>query len=691
MENVKEKILKLREKIREYDYEYYVLAKPSVSDAEYDRLFNELKNLEEQNPQYANPSSPTQRVSGQVLKEFSSFPHPEPMLSILSIREETELKTFVDTVNNALEPKFPEKNLYVAEPKYDGVSIELIYDHGILAKALTRGDGYRGDDVTKNVQTIKAIPLKLKELSFEQEEQIIIRGEIFIRRKDFERLNFQQMEAGLELFANPRNAAAGSIHQLDPKITASRPLRFFAYTLVNQEFTSKAKLPKTQWETLNAFKDWGLPVNLEYSELVNSLEGLKKYHAKMAQKRDLLDYDIDGVVFKVNSFDLQKILGYRTRNPKWAVAYKFESRQETTKLLDIHTQVGRTGKITPVAELSPVVIGGAEVSKASLHNLSEIEKKDLKIGDIVLVERAGDVIPQVILPIKEKRTGQEKTFSMPQTCPKCGTQTVTSLDKKQTFCPNKSCPAQLEASLRHFVSREGLNIEGIGLKISQLLVKKGLVKDLADVFYLSKDDLLQLEGFAQKSAQNLIDQIEQSKKVNLSTFLYALGIPLVGERKAKILAREFGNLKNLFQAKQEDLQDISEIGPEIAHQVTEFFKSKENLKMVEKMFRAGLMIVESESKNNQKAIIKNRNFQGNFQGKKFVFTGELSGYTRKEAEGLVESLGGEVLSNVSKKTDFVVVGENPGSKLEKAKTMGIKVLSEEEFSKLVASSESLNP
>jgi DNA ligase (NAD+) len=680
-QELQEKIQKLRTEILSHDFAYYVKNDPKISDAEYDRLFQKLKDLEEQNPEFADPNSPTQKVGGQILTEFESVEHPEPMLSILSIRKEADLENFVKTVTEELAG---EEFDFVAEPKYDGLSLELIYKDGKLEKAITRGDGQTGDDVTGNALTLKELRIKAGPF-------LVVRGEIYIQKSEFNELNQSRLDNNEELFANPRNAAAGSLRQLDPSITASRPLHFFAYTLLNAQ-----EHFETHWETLNALKDWGFPVNLADSAVCKNLEELKAYYQDLNSKRENLNYDIDGVVFKVNQLRLQEKLGFRTRNPKWAVAYKFEARQETTKLLAIETQVGRTGKITPVAILEPVQIGGVEVQRASLHNQSEVDRKDIRVGDRVLVERAGDVIPQIVKPIVQTRNGSEKAFTMPINCPVCGAETVTSQDKKQTFCPNKNCPAQLKANLFHFVSRGGMNIEGIGKKTAELLVEENLVGNLADLFQLKKENLLGLEGFAEKSVQNIFDELEKSKKTTLPAFLYALGIPLVGEHVATVLAKNFANLETLSKATEQDLEKIYEIGPEIAHQIVAFFEAEENLEMLEEMWKAGVVVENPFMKSGKSVLGKegeggqtsvggeySQNLAEQFlEGKKFVFTGELENYTRDEAKNLVERHGGRVTGTVSKETDYVVAGENPGSKLGKARELGTQILQESDFSNL---------
>lgn len=678
--NLKEeqtRIQELRKLIIDYDYSYYVLANPKISDAEYDRLFQELRDLEEHFPQYTDPNSPTQRVSGQVLSEFESVKHPEPMLSILSIRKESDIEDFVKNTSQEIgDTNFD----FVAEPKYDGLSLELIYKKGKLDTALTRGDGDVGDNVTENARTIPEIPLALRSIE-DIPESLIVRGEVYIQLDKFNELNKKRIKKEEEPFANPRNAAAGSLRQLDTSITAARPLHFFAYTLLNAK-----NYFETHWDSLIALKKWGFPVNLQESAICKTLEDIKKYYANLNKKRDSLNYDIDGVVFKLNQLNLQKKLGFRTRNPKWAVAYKFEARQETTKLLNIKVQVGRTGRITPVAELEPIQIGGVEVSRASLHNQSEIDRKDIRIGDRVLVERAGDVIPQIVKPIKDMRTGKEQIFIMPDKCPICDADTVTSQDKKQTICPNKNCSAQLIANLFHFASRGGMNIEGIGKKTAELLVHKGLIKSLVDIYQLNKECLRNLEGFGEKSVQNFLDEVEKSKRARMPNFLYALGIPQVGEHIAGVLAKNYASLETLVKTSKEDLEEIYEIGPEIAHQIIAFFDAEENLSMLEEMQKEGVVVenpfvsfVPNGENGTEKQILANKLLDG----KKLVFTGELLDFTRDEAKELVEKYGGRVTSTVSKETDYVVAGENPGSKLEKARELEVKILDEQSFKELL--------
>ena len=668
VEEVKKRIEQLRTKIGEHDYSYYVLNNPTISDVQYDLLFQELKDLEKEFPDFADENSPTQRVGGQPLEEFETFTHPYPMQSILSIRKEEDLRTFVKTVNDEQKDQKDRETEYVAEPKYDGVSVELIYENGGLSVAATRGDGEHGDDITENAKTINELPLELrKDTANPWPERLIVRGEVYMQLNEFEKLNKRKLERGEEVFANPRNAAAGSLRQLNPKITAKRPLHAFIYQGLNLQDRFSTHL-----ETLQNLEKWGFKVNLEETKICRNLEELLSYHREIAERRDNLNYEIDGVVFKVNDYAAQQKLGTRTRNPRWSLAYKFEARQKTTRLLDIKVQVGRTGKLTPVAILEPVKLSGVEVSRASLHNQSEIEKKDIRVGDRVLVERAGDVIPQIVKPIKEVRTGNEKKFEMPKDCPICGTRVIMSLDRKQTTCPNPNCKAQIVGRIVHFASRNATNIEGLGDKIALQLFEEGLVQKLSDIYKLKLEDLVVLERFAEKSAQNLLEQIEKSKDITFTKFLYALGIPQVGEHIARVIAQKY-TLESLTKATQEELENIHEIGPEIAQQTVGFFSTGKNLEMLNEFEELGVKIQKTE--NN-----KGSNKLG---GLTFVFTGELENLTRDDAKNLVKQNGGKVTSSVSSNTSFVVAGENPGSKLAKAQELNIATLDEATFRQLL--------
>lgn len=662
-----EKVIdKLRGAIRYHDYRYYVLNDTVISDAEYDKLFSQLESLEEKFPDLQNPNSPTQRVAGEPLDEFETFEHPAPMQSIRSVRDKEEVENFVNNVNEGVSENIVN---FIAEPKYDGTAIELIYENGELSVAATRGDGQRGDNITKNAKTIREIPLSLREIEDNPyPNRLIVRGEIYMRKDEFNDFNKSRQEKGEEMFANPRNAAAGSLRQLDPQITAERPLHIFVYEGINLEEEFDAHL-----EILEALEKWGLRVNLERTKLCKDLKELFTYHGDLEAQRDGLNYDIDGVVFKVNKLEQRKELGRRSRNPKWALAYKFEARRETTKLEDIKVQVGRTGKLTPVAVLKPVHIGGVEVSRASLHNQNEIDKKDIRIGDTVLVERAGDVIPQVVKPIKEARSGNEKSFFMPQKCPVCDTEVIMSEDKKQTHCPNLNCRAQLVGSLTHYASRNAMNIEGLGEKIAEQLVEEGLLSSISDLYKLDKEDLIELERFADKSAQNLLDEIEKSKNASFSNFLYGLGIPQVGEHVAQVLARNFTNIEELKETTEEELENIHEIGPEIARQLTGFFNREENLELLSELKDQGLKLTNEFAEIEEQPL----------EGLTFVFTGELEEWTRNEVQDLVEKAGGRATSSVSSNTDYLVTGVNAGSKFDRAQNLGINTLNEDEFKKFL--------
>jgi DNA ligase (NAD+) len=659
-------VKELREAIRYHNYRYYVLDDPVISDAEYDDLMEKLRTLEAKFPELQSPDSPTQQVGGEPREELGLVDHPSPMLSLKAVYDEEDVRSFDENCREELGLETVE---YVAEPKYDGLAVELIYEGGRLSVASTRGDGNTGEDVTANVRTINEVPLVL--LSPEGvsvPNRLVARGEIYMRKDEFEELNRRQADAGERQFANPRNAAAGSVRQLDPNVTARRPLHLFFYELAQ----SDGRDFETQWEVLQTLPKWGLKVNTNRTRLCSGVAETLYYHADMAEVRDDLPYEIDGVVYKVNRLADQEKLGVRTRDPRWALAYKFEPRRATTTVKDIEVQVGRTGKLTPVAVLEPAHIGGVEVSRASLHNQSEIERKDIRIGDAVLVERAGDVIPQVVKSIKEERDGSEKKFHMPDQCPVCGSEVVMSEDKKQTRCTNMNCPAQLRERVTHFASREAMDIEGLGEKRAEQLIDAGLVKRLSSLYELTKDDLLSLERFADKSAENLLREIEDSKEQTLPRFLYALGIPLVGEHMTRVLATHFKTLGDLMQASEEELQKIEEIGPQVAHSIVTFFSEDEN-QVIQEIREAGLTLGNPYAEEEAQPL----------EGLTFVFTGSLERWTRDEVKRFVEQLDGRATSSVSGETDYVVAGPGAGSKLDEAKEQGIPVMDEEEFVQFV--------
>ena len=662
-EALKKRVEKLREEIEYHNYRYYILDQPEISDAQYDRLMKELEALEEQHPELRSPNSPTQRVGAPPLEEFEMVRHSIPMLSLANAFDESETRDFDKRVKKFLGSSADVE--YVAEPKLDGLAVELVYERGQFVVGSTRGDGVNGENITQNLRTLKTIPLQLIRKDVPVPERLEVRGEVIIQISKFKELNRRREEAGEAPFANPRNAAAGSVRQLDSKITRERPLEIYCYGLGEV----RGRPFKTHWEILQTLSKWGLRINPYIGRCPNIDKVLEYYH-EMNEKRETLPYEIDGIVIKVDRLDLQTRLGEISRSPRWALAFKFQPKQETTKIIDIKPQVGRTGALTPVAIMEPVKVGGVEVSRATLHNQDEIDRLDVRIGDTVLIQRAGDVIPEVVQVITSKRTGSEKKFKMPSKCPVCGAEVI----KEEVIhrCIGLDCPAQLKGRIRHFASKRAMDIEGLGVKLIDQLVDKGLVKDVADIYYIKKEELIALERMADKSAQNIIDAIEKSKTKPLSKFLYALGIRHVGETTAEDLARQFPRLDDFFQLSEEDLMEVEGIGPEVGASVHQFFRDKKNKESIELLKKAGVKVLEPKTKE-----------KGKLAAKTFLFTGALKEFGRDEARNLVESLGGATASSVSKKVDFVVVGEDPGSKFDKAKELGIKILTEEEFKKLI--------
>jgi DNA ligase (NAD+) len=659
----------LREAIRYHNHRYYVLDDPEISDTEFDRLFTALQRLEERFD-LVTPDSPTQQVGGEPREELGTFRHPYPMLSLSSVYDEKGVRDFADACQRGLDDDRVE---YVVEPKYDGLSIELIYEEGKLAVAATRGDGRTGEEVTANIRTVREVPLAL--LRAEDPDlpsRLVVRGEVYMRIGEFNALNRRREEAGESPFANPRNAAAGSVRQLDPGITAQRPLHTFFYEAPEHAGRDFA----THWELLEALARWVLPVNRKVQHKVEGIEEALAYHRDMAARRDDLDFEIDGVVIKVNSLADRQKLGMRQRDPRWALAYKFAPRRDTTRVKDIIVNVGRTGALTPVALLEPVRIGGVEVGRASLHNLAQVEQKDIRIGDTVVVERAGDVIPYVVESLKDRRDGSEREFRMPDECPECGGDVFVAEDHKSVRCTNIDCPAQLKERIQHFAGRRALDIEGLGEKRARQLVDRGLVSSLPDLLALSREDLLELPGYAEKSAANLLEQLERAHATSLERFLLGLGIPLVGEHVAGLLASDFETLEDLMAAGVEQLQAIREIGPEVARSLTTFFAEERNRDAIATMRKQGLKL-------------ENPAFSGGageqpLAGLKFVFTGTLESWSRDEAKSLVERYGGRATSSVSGETDYVVSGPGAGSKRKQARKHDVPVLSEEEFKRLLA-------
>jgi len=666
-EAVKQYIEDLRKKIHYHNYRYYVLNEPEISDAEYDKLFKELEELESKYPELVTPDSPTQRVGAKPLEEFGTYEHSIPMLSLNSVLDQTEVRDFDERVRRSLGIE-EGKIEYVVEPKIDGLAMELVYKNGVLSVGSTRGDGKTGEEVTQNLRTIKTIPLRI--FSDPPPPPVLeVRGEVFMPVSKFKELNEALGARGEKMFANPRNAAAGSVRQLDPKVTASRPLDFFAYGVGRAE----GKEFSTQWEVLNYLREIGFKV----SPLIRRFENIQdviEYHEKVKKERDELDYEIDGIVVKVNSIEQQERLGTISRSPRWAIAYKFPAREEFTRVKNIVVQVGRTGALTPVAVLEPISIAGVTVSRATLHNEDELRKKDVRIGDTVVVERAGDVIPEVVSVIKSKRTGAEKEFRMPDRCPVCGAEVMK--EGPIVRCIGVSCEAQLKERIKHFASLRALNIEGLGGKVIEQLVDRNMVSDAADLFFLTKRDLLKLDRMGDKSAQNILNAMEKSKHTTFSRLIHALGIRHVGEHTASLLADHFRDLESLRNASYEDLISVPEIGPEIAKSILLFFKQESTKVLLDKLERAG---VSYEKKGVGVAEEEVRKI---LEGKTFVFTGRIS-VPREKAKEIVERFGGRVASSVSKRTDYVVAGEDAGSKLEKAEKLGVKVIDEEEFRAMV--------
>lgn len=658
---VKKRIELLRREIKRHDRLYYVKDRPVITDREYDDLMNELIQLEERHPELKKPDSPTQRVSGEPTAGFKTAKHIVPMLSIDNTFSAEEIRDFDERVKKSLGVK---KLDYMVELKVDGASISLVYIDGKLSRGVTRGDGREGDDVTANIRTIKGIPLHLKK---DAPRLIEIRGEIYMPQKEFLALNEEREQRGEELFANPRNAAAGSLKLLDAQLVAKRHLNI----LVHGTGAIEGADIKSQYEFYEFMKYMGLRVNPELTRL-SDIEDIINYCNEWEKKKEKLDYHVDGMVIKVDLFEYQRRLGVTTKSPRWIIAYKFPAERKETKLLDIVVQVGRTGALTPVAILKPVHIAGTTVSRSTLHNMDEIARKDIRIGDSVLVEKSGEIIPQVVGVVKSKRRGSEKKFKMPMTCPVCGSKTVRYEDEVAVRCENVSCEAQLKQRILHFASRSAMDIEGLGEAVVEQLVDNKMIRDYGDLYYLNFEQVKRLERFADKSARNLVDAIERSKGNEISRLIFALGIRHVGVHAAWILAQRYGSVENIAKQNAEALRANREIGPVMAESINGFFRNKDNLRVLERLKKTGVKMAEK--------IIKAK---GIFSGKTFVFTGALASITRNEAEELVRKQGGRTSSSVSRETDYAVAGSEPGSKYETAKKLGIKIISEEEFTRMV--------
>ena len=660
-----ERIAALRLEVRHHDHLYYSKDRPEISDAEYDRLFRELVALETAYPDLLTNDSPTQRVGAPPIDELAKVRHEKPMLSLDSITDRNDVQAFDARMKRELET---DQVVYTAEPKFDGLSVELVYDRGAFVRGSTRGDGRIGEEVTANMRTIRTMPLQLSPDS-SPPSHLVVRGEVYMRLDDFQSLNRRMTERGEEAFANPRNAAAGSLRMLDSRVTASRPLTLTCYDIM----AMSGPLPASHWDELEALARWGLPVP-ERRQRCRSIDEVLSFQEATDEMRESLPFEIDGIVVKVDRRDWQDRLGSKSRSPRWSIAYKFAPRKEITVIQDIVVSVGRTGTLTPLALLKPVEVGGVTISRATLHNADEVARKDVRVGDTVKVERAGDVIPAIAERVPVPGERRLDPFAMPEQCPVCGSSVAR--EGAYYYCTGQTiCVAQLKGAIEHFASKNALNIEGLGRKTVAQLVERGLVRDLADLYSLTKDQLLSLDGFAERSATFLLASIERSKSATLDRFLMGLGIRQVGQHIARVLAKQFGTLPRLLELTQEELVQVREIGPEISASLASFFQEGRNRQVIARLIERGLSIASQEELATSGSQV--------LSGNTFVFTGGLERYSRDQAKELVERHGGSVASSVSKKTSYVVAGTDPGSKLEQARKLGVKILSEEEFSDLV--------
>ncbi|WP_027363280.1 NAD-dependent DNA ligase LigA [Desulfotruncus alcoholivorax] len=664
LEDIRRRIEELRKEIEKHDYMYYVLDAPVITDARYDRLMQELLQLEQENPALVTPDSPTQRVGGKPREGFITVKHITPLLSLGNAFGAADLMDFDNRVKTALRG---ESYSYVVELKIDGLAVALTYQHGVFARGATRGDGENGEDITANLKTIRSIPLRLRT----PVEILEVRGEVYMPKESFLKLNSRREERGEPTFANPRNAAAGSLRQLNPGVTAGRNLNIFVYGVGALHIPGQ-KPPDTHHEALELLKDLGFRVNPHYL-VCRDIEEVISYCAIWRDKKSELPYSIDGMVIKVNSLAQQNFLGATMKSPRWAIAYKYPPEQAETTVKDIMVSVGRTGVITPTAILEPVFIAGSTVSKATLHNEDMIREKDVRIGDRVIIHKAGDVIPEVVEVLKNKRNGSEMPFAMPSACPACGAEVVRQSGEAAHRCTGAACPARLLEGMIHFASRGAMDIAGLGPAVITQLVNAGLVRDVSDIYKINAEQLKQLERFADKSADNLVNAIEASKSNPLHRLIYALGIRHVGERAARILAEHYSNIYELMDAKFEELINIPEIGSKIAESLVNFMHEEQNRRLIERLAQSGVNVVAEKKESTD---------QSDFSGKTVVLTGTLSSLNRDEAKEIIESRGGKVASSVSKKTDYVIVGENPGSKYDKAVKLGVNIIGEQEFLEL---------
>ena len=661
--SIRERINALREQINYHNRKYYVEDAPLISDYEYDQLIAKLKKLEKEHPELIVPESPTQRVGGEPAKEFKTVEHAVPMLSLDNTYSKEEIIDFDKRTRKGLD----EDNIeYVVELKIDGLGVSLIYKNGLLIRGTTRGDGVRGEDVTGNLKTIRSVPLKIN-INDVKLNLFEVRGEVYFNHLDFKKINLQREAVGEPLFANPRNAAAGSIRLLNPRITASRPLKIFLYNFASEN----NGLFNTHFEALKMLKTLGFRVNPNIA-LCKNLNEVFRQIDKWQEKRRSLNYDVDGLVVKVNAFSQQYVLGATSKHPRWAIAYKYPAEQATTQVEDIMVQVGRTGSLTPVAKLKPVTLSGSTVARATLHNEGEIKRKDIRIGDIIAIEKGGEIIPKVLRVLFEKRSGNEKIFSMPKKCPVCSAGVYRPEGEAVLRCTGTACPAQLKERLQHFSSRKAMDINHLGSQLIGQLVEKRMIKNFADLYLLKQKDVADLERMGEKSAKNLIEAINKSKKAGFNRLLFALGMRHVGERAAYLLSNNFSSIKELKSASKEKIASIHEIGPKVCESIFYFFAEKKNVQVINKLEKLGVNM-ESILNKKQKNLL---------QGKQFVLTGTLTKYSRDEVKELIINAGGRVTSSVTKNTDYVLVGEKPGSKYEKAKTLNINIINEEAFEKI---------
>jgi len=656
----------LREEINAHNYSYYVLDNPEVPDSEYDRLLRELSEIENQYPELITPDSPTQRVGATPLESFSEVQHEVPMLSLGNAFSDQDISDFDKRIREGVEKDNIE---YAAEPKLDGLAISLLYEEGLLTRAATRGDGRTGEDVTLNIRTIDAIPLKLRGKDYPK--LIEIRGEVVMPKAGFEKLNRQQIEKGEKPFVNPRNAAAGSLRQLDPKITATRPLSFYSYGV---GLIDGMALPKKHSAMMDKLKSWGLRINPE-SKVVKGTKGCVEYYENLSKIRNDLPDEIDGIVYKVDDIAFQDVMGFVARAPRWAIARKFPAQEEMTTLLGIDIQVGRTGALTPVARLEPVFVGGVTVSNATLHNQDEIDRLDVRVGDSVIVRRAGDVIPQIVSVVKSKRQGKPRRFHLPKTCPVCDSETARFDNEAVTYCTGGLyCEAQRKEAIKHFASRRAMNVDGLGDKLVEQLVDEGLIHTIADLYHLTVSNLVKLERMAEKSATNLVESLEKSKATTLARFIFALGIHSIGETTAQTLANHFSSLENIMHATKTQLLDVPDIGPIVAENLITFFKQEHNIEVVEQLIDVGIHWPKIKQKSEDEQPLL---------GQTFVVTGTLDAMGRNDAKIALQNLGAKVAGSVSKKTNCVVIGENAGSKATKAAELGVEILDENGFIQLL--------